>query len=538
MNIQQAKEQIRRAMVAYFAKDEFGSYVLPTSRQRPVFLLGAPGIGKTAIMEQIAQELEVGFVSYSMTHHTRQSALGLPFITQKTYGGVEYDVSEYTMSEIIGAVYDAMEATGRREGILFLDEINCVSETLNPAMLQFLQFKTFGRHKVPDGWIVVTAGNPPEYNRTAHDFDIATWDRLKRIEVEPDFEAWRTYALAAGVHPAVLTYLDLERGHFYRVETTVDGTSFVTARGWDDLSAIIKLYEANELPVDELLISQYVQHEEIAKHFSVYFDLFTKYRGDYQIDRIVAGEISDEVVERAQEAGFDERVSLMGLVLDAVSGVVRDAVWEDRATARVYADLVELRDGQQAAEGSAADALAGVGVGVGAGERANSELGSENGASAAGPSSAAAALSLAVREKLAAAQRKLACERGAGLLSDEGVYVLERAIAFFDAAARLDEGTGIEYDQLKALFSDRLDELDRRVAAAGLALDSAFAFTERAFGDGQEMLLLVTDLSVNAYTMAFINDHGCDAYFAHNQALLFFERGTDLASRIGRLEED
>lgn len=53
------------------------------------------------------------------------------------------------MSEIIASVYEAMEATGRREGILFLDEINCVSETLTPAMLQFLQYKIFGRHAVP-----------------------------------------------------------------------------------------------------------------------------------------------------------------------------------------------------------------------------------------------------------------------------------------------------------------------------------------------------------------------------------------------------
>lgn len=106
-------------------------------------------------------------------------------------------MSEYTMSEIIASVYEAMEATGRREGILFLDEINCVSETLTPAMLQFLQYKIFGRHAVPDGWIVVTAGNPPEYNRTAHDFDIATWDRLKRIEVEPDYDVWREFAVSA-----------------------------------------------------------------------------------------------------------------------------------------------------------------------------------------------------------------------------------------------------------------------------------------------------------------------------------------------------
>ena len=99
MDIKQAKQQIKYTMQAYFAKDEFGGYALPPQRQRPVFLLGAPGIGKTAIVEQIAQELDVGFVAYSMTHHTRQSALGLPFIVQKQYGGETYDVSEYTMRQ-------------------------------------------------------------------------------------------------------------------------------------------------------------------------------------------------------------------------------------------------------------------------------------------------------------------------------------------------------------------------------------------------------------------------------------------------------
>ena len=161
MNIKDAKEQIRNAIIAYFTKDEYGDYQIAIEDQRPVFLMGPPGIGKTAIMQQIASELGVGLVSYSMTHHTRQSALGLPYIRTKTYGGREYSVSEYTMSEIIASVYDMMEETGVKEGILFLDEINCVSETLSPSMLQFLQYKIFGKHRVPDGWIVVTAGNPP-----------------------------------------------------------------------------------------------------------------------------------------------------------------------------------------------------------------------------------------------------------------------------------------------------------------------------------------------------------------------------------------
>ena len=164
MNIKEAKIEIQNAMRAYFTKDEYGRFRLPIHQQRPVFMMGPPGIGKTAIMEQIASELGVGLVSYSMTHHTRQSALGLPFIVKKSYGGTEYDVSEYTMSEIIASVYDMIAETGMKEGILFLDEINCVSETLAPAMLQFLQYKIFGRHRVPDGWLVVTAGNPPEYS--------------------------------------------------------------------------------------------------------------------------------------------------------------------------------------------------------------------------------------------------------------------------------------------------------------------------------------------------------------------------------------
>ena len=178
MNIAEAKEQIKDAMTAYFTKDEFGAYRIPVEKQRPIFMIGPPGVGKTAVMEQVAAELGVGLVSYSMTHHTRQSALGLPYITTREFGGEKYQVSEYTMSEIIGSVYRLMEETGVREGILFLDEINCVSETLAPCMLQFLQYKVFGQHRVPAGWIVVTAGNPPEYNKSVREFDIVTWDRL------------------------------------------------------------------------------------------------------------------------------------------------------------------------------------------------------------------------------------------------------------------------------------------------------------------------------------------------------------------------
>ena len=144
--------------------------------------IGGPvGSGKTAIIEQIAQELGIGVVSYSMTHHTRQSALGLPYIVNRTYDGEEYEVSEYTMSEIVASVYDQIEASGIAEGILFLDEFNCASETLRPAMLQLLQSKTFGPHALPDGWMLVLAGNPGEYNASATSLDPVMADRMRLL---------------------------------------------------------------------------------------------------------------------------------------------------------------------------------------------------------------------------------------------------------------------------------------------------------------------------------------------------------------------
>ena len=196
MDIKRAKQEIKDSIEAYLAKDEFGDYRIPAIRQRPIFLVGPPGIGKTQIMKQVARECGIGLVAYTITHHTRQSAIGLPLISKNEYGGKAYSVTEYTMSEIIASVYSKMEDTGLKEGILFIDEINCVSETLAPTMLQFLQNKTFGNQKVPCGWIIVAAGNPSEYNKSVRDFDVVTMDRIRYIHVETDYYVWKEYAIS------------------------------------------------------------------------------------------------------------------------------------------------------------------------------------------------------------------------------------------------------------------------------------------------------------------------------------------------------
>ena len=65
MNIKEAKEEIKYTLLAYNKKDSRGHYTFPKLRQRPILLMGPPGIGKTAIMEQVAEECEVGLCIFA-----------------------------------------------------------------------------------------------------------------------------------------------------------------------------------------------------------------------------------------------------------------------------------------------------------------------------------------------------------------------------------------------------------------------------------------------------------------------------------------
>ena len=343
MNIKRAKEEIEHTVKAYLAKDALGEYAIPSIRQRPILLMGPPGIGKTQVMEQVARECGVALVAYTITHHTRQSAVGLPFIRQRHYGDKDVSVTEYTMSEIIASIYAKMEATGLSEGILFIDEINCVSETLAPTMLQFLQCKTFGNQAVPAGWVIVAAGNPPEYNKSVRDFDIVTLDRVRRMDIEPDLPVWKDYARAAHIHSAILSYLELHPQNFYQINADVDGTQFVTARGWEDLSNLLDTYEALGLQADEELIREYIQHPKIAEDFSAYLDLYYKYRDDYGVEEILAGQAKPAVFARLLQAPFDERLSLVSLLLAGLDTRFTASLQADAVADACYAFLRETK---------------------------------------------------------------------------------------------------------------------------------------------------------------------------------------------------
>ena len=157
--------------------------------------MGPPGIGKTQIMEQAARECGVNLVSYTITHHTRQSAIGLPFIKEKSYGGETRSVTEYTMSEIIASVYDKMEATGIRRGSCLLMRSTAFRRLWLPPCSSSSSARLSETSRCLPAGSLWAAGNPPEYNKSVRDFDVVTLDRVKKIDVREDFGVWKEYAL-------------------------------------------------------------------------------------------------------------------------------------------------------------------------------------------------------------------------------------------------------------------------------------------------------------------------------------------------------
>lgn len=499
MNIKRAKEEIKNTVKAYLQKDEQGQYLIPVIRQRPLLLLGAPGIGKTQIMEQIARECRIGLVSYTITHHTRQSAVGLPYIREESFGGKNYSVTEYTMSEIIASVYRKMEQGGLAEGILFIDEINCVSETLAPTMLQFLQCKTFGNQSVPQGWIIVAAGNPPEYNKSVRDFDMVTLDRVRRIQVEPDYPVWKEYARSQHMNSALLSYLELRPQNFYRVQSDVDGMQFVTARGWEDLSNLLDVYETLGLTADEEVLREFLQHEEVSRDVSAYIDLYHKYQDDYGIPDILDGNVLPEIYQRLQRASFDERLSVVQLILSGLHGLFMEVAERKMTMDLWYAFLQEYRqalvEGKQDLQNAEPDQI--------------------------------------YQERLRQAEQKFEQERRSGFLTraeQRCQEILWEELRKWQPSRTEDPEQA--FQESRVGFEQKQSQLIAVEDQTMCRLENAFAFLESAFGDGQEMVVFVTELTMGTEASAFLRDNPSESYQRYNQKLLVGSRRAELLSRL------
>lgn len=467
MNIKEAKEQIKRSVGIYLEKDGQGEYLIPYMRQRPVLMMGPPGIGKTAVVEQIAEELDIALVMYSMTQHTRQSVAGRPMIRKKKYGGRALAVTEYTVSELLAAIYHVMEQSGKEEGILFLDEINCASEALTPVLYRLFRYKKLGNGTLPEGWVIVTAGSLPQYNRSARPFDLTALDRMRYVEVEPDFHVWKQYAYRQGIHAAILTFLEVHRDCFYSVQAEKRGM-YVTARGWEDLSRAIQAYEKKGYPVDRNLVMQYVLSSETAGRFRAHYGLFQECEEKYRIDEILNGRTSDEVIEQIQEAEPVVRMLVLGMLLEKVNLLLNQVVRQERVIRQIR-DILDSAKKEIELDGMA--------------------------------------LHIILKCECIRMQTILKQKRIAHGIGTEAIAEYNRAFQIIQGYAELTEGDISEKEQVRLVkrkLNSRVKEHENQWNACGQVLESVISFVKHVWGEEQGLELFFAELTMNEMAAAFL----------------------------------
>ena len=406
---------------------------------------------------------------------------------------------------------------------------------------------------------MVTAGNPPEYNKSVREYDIVTLDRLKVINVEPNFDVWKEYALNNNVHGSILSFLEIKKEFFYIVETTTEGKNYVTARGWEDLSKMIYLYEKNNIKVDETLISQYIHHKAVSKEFSVYYDLYNKYKSDYQIGNIVNGNATEDIKNRARLAKFDERISLLGLLIDNISSNMASTV-ENEACIMEYLDVLKYikaeitgdftkikeeekneREKRLASEKSVENEKDLLASGVEVGEN-NSQLKIRVKRDPKLEEEKYKKLNYmdSLNKHILEEREKLNIYLTSGTLtpmdSKKFNYVIKTLMYLLEEfKVEGVENNDTSFELIRRDYEQKVAAHTKRVEITKNNIENVFKFVEEVFGEGQEMVILVAELTTRYAAAKFISTFGSDSYFKHNKEVLFYERKQELLSKIDEL---
>lgn len=319
--INSAKQEIKNSISVYMMKDEAGNYIMPENKKNPFYIVGAPGIGKTEMASQIASELGIGFMATSLSHHTRNSVLGLPVITD--FKGEKS--TEYTISDILLQVMKKCEE-GQKEGILLIDEFASMSEALVAPMLAFLQNKCIGNHYLPEGWVLILCSNPPEYNETARVFGAAVMDRVRIMNVKYSKQDFLLYAKQSGMHPVVIGYIENNDRNVYVCDQTENEQIVVTTRGWENLSQCLYGYEKLGMEVTDSLIYQFIKSESIAGDFYNYYMLCSSVLGERDIHNIINGINIDSNIEKIKNMEFNKKLQVSDIIINKLSNEAKSDI--------------------------------------------------------------------------------------------------------------------------------------------------------------------------------------------------------------------
>ncbi len=191
----------------------------------PTFLWGAPGIGKSSIVKQIADEKGLDFIDLRLALMDPTDLKGIPF----------YDKETHTA---LWAPPAFLPREG--EGILFLDELNSAAPAVQSSAYQLILDRRIGEYELPDGWAIVAAGNREGDRGVTYRMPAPLANRFVHFELEVNVDDWREWAYRSSLDARIIAYISYKNEHLFTFDAKSEAKSFATPRSWEYVGNILK----------------------------------------------------------------------------------------------------------------------------------------------------------------------------------------------------------------------------------------------------------------------------------------------------------
>lgn len=236
---------------------------------RPVFIWGAPGIGKSAIVQDFADSLGLDCVSLLGSQLAPEDIIGVPWIQD--------GFSQFCPPRAIA----------RSEPyVLFLDELNACSSEVQKAFYSLIHERRIGEYRLPEGSIVVGAGNRAQDNAITRPMSSALVNRMFHVELTASPRLWLEWAARNGIHPYVYDYIASRPDHLW-AKPPKSEEPFSTPRSWHMLSDAIQSY-GSDISEDSLRVL--AAGSLCPRHATSFLAYIRQIRNQYALDKILSGE--------------------------------------------------------------------------------------------------------------------------------------------------------------------------------------------------------------------------------------------------------
>ena len=201
------------------------------NKQRPVFLWGPPGIGKSELVEGITKEMGGVMIDLRLGQMDPTDIRGIPFYN-KDLGLMDWAPPIDLPSEEMAKEHPVV--------VLFFDEMNSAPPSVQSAAYQLILNRRVGKYRLPDNVVMVAAGNREGDKGVTFKMPSPLANRFVHLEMRVDFDAWQKWAVNAGIHKDVVGYISFAKQDLFDFDPKSSSRSFATPRSWTFVSQLLE----------------------------------------------------------------------------------------------------------------------------------------------------------------------------------------------------------------------------------------------------------------------------------------------------------